>query len=85
MAKSDKVIEIYIPSELGYEKIPMAAATTVAQRMGFSEDRIADLKTAISEAVTNAIEHGNESNMEIRVLFSQAHLLHGGGEGSCSR
>jgi serine/threonine-protein kinase RsbW len=68
LAKSDKVIEIYIPSELGYEKIPMAAATTVAQRMGFSEDRIADLKTAISEAVTNAIEHGNESNMEIRVL-----------------
>jgi serine/threonine-protein kinase RsbW len=66
--KNDKVVEIYIPSELGYEKIPMAAAATVAQRMGFSPDRIEDLKTAVSEAVTNAIEHGNQSNVEIKVL-----------------
>ena len=66
--KNDKVVEIYIPSELGYEKIPMAAAVTVAHRMGFSPDRIEDLKTAVSEAVTNAIEHGNQSNVEIRVL-----------------
>lgn len=66
--KKDKVVEIYIPSELGYEKIPMAAAATVAQRMGFSPDRIEDLKTAISEAVTNAIEHGNLSNEGIKVL-----------------
>ncbi len=66
--KNDKVVEIYIPSELGYEKIPMAAAATVAHRMGFSQDRIEDLKTAVSEAVTNAIEHGNQSNVEIKVL-----------------
>ncbi|GIK38691.1 MAG: anti-sigma regulatory factor [Chloroflexota bacterium] len=66
--KKDKVVEIYIPSELGYEKIPMAAAATVAQRMGFSPDRIEDLKTAIGEAVTNAIEHGNQSNVGIKVL-----------------
>lgn len=66
--KNDKVVEIYIPSELGYEKIPMAAAATVAYRMGFSQDRIDDLKTAVSEAVTNAIEHGNQSNVEIKVL-----------------
>lgn len=69
MAKEkDKVVEIYIPSELGYEKIPMAAAATVAQRMGFSQDRIEDLKTAISEAVTNAIEHGNQSNASVKVM-----------------
>jgi serine/threonine-protein kinase RsbW len=69
MAKEkDKVVEIYIPSELGYERIPMAAAATVAQRMGFSPDRVEDLKTAISEAVTNAIEHGNQSNEGIKVL-----------------
>lgn len=62
------MVEIYIPSELGYEKIPMAAAATVAQRMGFSQDRIEDLKTAISEAVTNAIEHGNQANRSVKVL-----------------
>jgi serine/threonine-protein kinase RsbW len=66
---SDRVVEIYIPSELGYEKIAMAAAATVAQRMGFSQDRIEDLKTAVSEAVTNAIEHGNQLNVEVKVLI----------------
>jgi serine/threonine-protein kinase RsbW len=65
---NDRVVEIYIPSELGYEKIPMAAAATVAHRMGFSQDRIDDLKTAVSEAVTNAIEHGNQSNVDIKVM-----------------
>lgn len=66
---SDRVVEIYIPSELGYEKIAMAAAATVAHRMGFSHDRIEDLKTAVSEAVTNAIEHGNQLNVEVKVLI----------------
>lgn len=65
---NDRVVEVYIPSELGYEKIPMAAAATVAHRMGFSQDRIDDLKTAVSEAVTNAIEHGNQSNVDIKVM-----------------
>ncbi len=65
---SERVIKIYIPSELGYEKIPMAAAATVAQRMGFSPDRIEDLKTAVSEAVTNAIEHGNQHKLDIKVM-----------------
>jgi serine/threonine-protein kinase RsbW len=66
---NDRVVEVYIPSELGYEKIPMAAAATVADRMGFSQDRIDDLKTAVSEAVTNAIEHGNQSNVDIKVMI----------------
>jgi serine/threonine-protein kinase RsbW len=66
---SDRVVEIYIPSELGYEKIPMSAAAAVAQRMGFSLDRVDDLKTAVAEAVTNAIEHGNHHDVEIKVLI----------------
>ena len=66
---SDRVVEIYIPSELGYEKIPMSAAAAVAQRMGFSLDRVDDLKTAVAEAVTNAIEHGNQHDVEIKVLI----------------
>jgi serine/threonine-protein kinase RsbW len=64
----ERVVEIYIPSELGYEKIAIAAAATVAQRMGFSPDRIEGLKTAVGEAVTNAIEHGNQSTVEVKVL-----------------
>ena len=66
-SRNEKV-EIYIPSELGYEKIAISGAAIVAQRMGFSPDKIEDLKTAIGEAVANAIEHGNQLNVEIKVL-----------------
>ena len=35
--------------------------------MGFTPDRVADLKTAVAEACTNAIEHGNEFDESARV------------------
>lgn len=66
----DRLVEIYIPSELGYEKIPISAAASVAQRMNFSLARIEDLKTAVGEAVINAIEHGNQQNVDIKVLVT---------------
>jgi len=62
-----KKVEISIPSELGYEKTVMAAVTDLAQKMCFSTERIDDLKTALSEAVINAIEHGNQLKVELGV------------------
>ena len=62
-------IEIRIPSELGYEKVAMEAAATVARQMGFSPDRVQDLKTAVSEACLNAIEHGNQLDARQRVFI----------------
>lgn len=64
-----RTVEISIPSELGYEKVAMEAAVAVAKRMGFSPDRIEDLKTAVSEACLNAIEHGNELDVSTRVAI----------------
>jgi serine/threonine-protein kinase RsbW len=61
------MMEIYIPSELGYEKIAICAAAAVAQRHGLKAERVDDLKTAVAEAVTNAIEHGNQLQAELRV------------------
>jgi serine/threonine-protein kinase RsbW len=52
-------VEIFLPSTLGYEKVARSAAQAIAEEMGFSDDRIDDLKTAVSEACMNAIEHGN--------------------------
>ncbi len=60
-------IEIMLPSRLGYEKVAMSTAASVAKLMGFSEDRIEDLKTALAEACINAIEHGNQLNDEYKV------------------
>ena len=53
-------IELTLPSRLGYEKIAMNTAASVAKLMGFSDDRIEDLKTAIAEACINSMEHGNK-------------------------
>lgn len=62
-----QMIEISLPSELGYEKVATSAIATLAYSMGFSQERIDDLKTALSEAVLNAIEHGNGLNGQLRV------------------
>jgi serine/threonine-protein kinase RsbW len=64
----ERVIELRLPSRLGYEKIAMDAATSLARRMGFHEDRVNALRTALAEAVTNAIEHGNEQDSAMKVL-----------------
>ncbi|GAB4415663.1 MAG: hypothetical protein Fur0044_10770 [Anaerolineae bacterium] len=61
------MIEISLPSELGYEKVATSAIATLARPMGFSQERIDDLKTALSEAVLNGIEHGNGLNGQLRV------------------
>jgi len=52
-------VEIFLPSTLGYEKVARSAVEALAADMGFSHDRIEDLKTAVAEACMNAIEHGN--------------------------
>lgn len=53
-------VEVNIPSNLIFERVVRASASEIAQTLDFPEERIEDLKLAISEAVTNAIEHGNE-------------------------
>ena len=60
-------VEVKIPSRLGYEKVAMSTAASMARLMGFSEDRIEDLKTAVAEACINAIEHGNHLQAEVPV------------------
>ena len=60
-------VEVRLPSRLGYEKVAMSTASAVAKLMGFREDRIEDLKTAVAEACINAIEHGNRMNEKLSV------------------
>ncbi len=60
-------MELSIPSELGYEIIARDAVAVFALRLGFSPERVEDLKTALSEACINAIEHGNLLTPGLRV------------------
>ena len=65
--KSGGSVEVRLPSEMGFEKVAMATAAGMAGLMGFSQDRIEDLKTAVAEACINAIEHGNQLNQALPV------------------
>jgi serine/threonine-protein kinase RsbW len=56
----NSIIELRLPSRLGFEKIAMSTASSVAKLMGFAPDRVEDLKTAVAEACINAMEHGNK-------------------------
>ena len=60
-------VDVRLPSRLGYEKVAMATAASVAKLMGFREDRVEDLKTAVAEACINAMEHGNRLNEGLSV------------------
>jgi serine/threonine-protein kinase RsbW len=72
MNDNTRVIELRIPSELGYEKMAARLAETVAQHVGFAPERVEDLRTAVSEACLNAIEHGNQmvAGTRVRVRIS---------------
>jgi serine/threonine-protein kinase RsbW len=48
----------------------MSTAASVAQLMGFTEDRVEDLKTAVSEACINAMEHGNRLDENLGVIVT---------------
>ncbi|HJR86094.1 MAG TPA: SpoIIE family protein phosphatase [Acidimicrobiia bacterium] len=67
------------PSALGNERKAMDAVAEVAQGLGFSGERLERLKTAISEATMNAIEHGNKGDpallVEIDLLANAEKLL----------
>jgi serine/threonine-protein kinase RsbW len=65
--RKSTTVEVRLPSRLGFEKVAMSTASAVAKLMGFREDRIEDLKTAVAEACINAIEHGNRLNEKLSV------------------
>lgn len=70
--KTASTIELRLPSRLGYEKVAMNTAASVAKLMGFTEERVEDLKTAVAEACINAMEHGNklDESLIVSVVLS---------------
>lgn len=68
----ERLVELQLPNTLGSEKAAIEEAVTVAEKMGFSKDRIEDLKTALAEACINAIEHGNKFDENTKVGITVA-------------
>ncbi len=67
---NENTIEVSLPNKLGYERVAMACSASFAKIVGFLPERIEDLKTAVSEACLNAMEHGNLNRPDKRVLVS---------------
>lgn len=55
-------VAVTIPSDLIFERVIRASTAELASQLGLAHERIEDLKLAVSEAVTNAIEHGGKSS-----------------------
>ncbi len=64
---ASEVVDISIPSDQVFERLVRDGAVAVARWLGFSEERLADMQLAVSEAVNNAIEHGNKNDSRFRV------------------
>ncbi|MBC8074955.1 MAG: ATP-binding protein [Chloroflexales bacterium] len=64
-------VEVRIPSNPIFERVVRASAAEIGHSLGFSRERVEDLKLAVSEAVNNAIEHGNhkEAGQLVTVEF----------------
>ena len=66
----ERTIEVSLPNKLGYERIAMQCSAAFAKIVGFLPERIEDLKTAVSEACLNAMEHGNKCHPDKRVIIT---------------
>jgi anti-sigma regulatory factor (Ser/Thr protein kinase) len=61
--------ELSIPSEPGNERRAMEEVARAVSGLGLSERTLERLKTAVSEAALNAMEHGNRYRAELPVLI----------------
>ena len=81
--------EFTVSSNVGNEREVMDRVATLVEHVGLSPARLEQLKTAVSEAAMNAIEHGNEGRAElpvdVKVSLSNGSVTvsitdHGGGD-----
>lgn len=68
-----------LPSEEGNERVVMQRVAETATALGLSGERLERLKTAVSEATMNAIEHGNGFDpslpVEVTLLRGRSQLV----------
>ncbi|SFB38922.1 serine/threonine-protein kinase RsbW [Lentibacillus halodurans] len=64
-------VEMRVPAKAEYVGVVRLSISGIANRLGFSYEAIEDLKVAISEAVTNAVDHAyfEEDDGEVTVGF----------------
>lgn len=64
-------VEMKIPAKPEYVGVVRLTSSGISSRMGFSYEEIEDIKVAVSEASTNAIQHAYQEELgEVTVGFS---------------
>ncbi|MDR6227565.1 anti-sigma B factor RsbW [Desmospora profundinema] len=69
MVHSSDRIELAIPAKAQYVGVVRLTVSGIANRMGFDYDEIEDMKLAVAEACTNAVDHaysGKAGNIVIQ-------------------
>ena len=66
----NRMVQIFLPSIVGYERVAMASAAAFAKMHDFSSERIEDLKTIVAEATVNAMQHGNKGQADLEVIVA---------------
>lgn len=71
MRQASDFVEMIIPAQPEYVGIVRLTASGVSNRMGYTYDDIEDIKVAVSEACTNAVNHAyqQDENGKITVGF----------------
>ena len=59
--RPEDVVELIVPNERKYLHVVRLAVSGVASREGFSVEQIEDIKLAVGEACSNAMEHAYEA------------------------
>ncbi|WLR51061.1 anti-sigma B factor RsbW [Bacillus tianshenii] len=73
MKQTVDYVEMKVPAKAEYVGVVRLTSSGIASRMGFSYEDIEDIKVAVSEASTNAIQHAykeDEKTGEVLVGFS---------------
>ncbi|KEF38829.1 serine-protein kinase RsbW [Schinkia azotoformans MEV2011] len=71
MKEPNEYIEMRVPAKPEYVGVIRLTASGIANRMGFSFEDIDDIKVAISEATTNAVDHayGEHESGDVHLRF----------------
>jgi serine/threonine-protein kinase RsbW len=67
MKNASDFIEMTVPAEAEYVGVVRLTSSGIANRIGFSYDEIEDIKVAVSEACTNAVNHAYRQEEEGKI------------------
>lgn len=63
-----RALELHIPADTRYLSLVRRGVRNLAESMGFAREDVADVELAVSEAVTNSVEHGSAPSGEPAVV-----------------